>query len=123
MTTLAPCPFCGGGPATTCAGPVEMCDRDINDRPFWVVCRSCDVAGPRGESTDAAIAAWNSRAPAGLLGRVPEGWVLQTVYHADGQYLARLWREASWSDQPESEANGTGPTVELAVMDAAEKCK
>ena len=53
MNELRPCPFCGG--------QAEMCDRDIGDAPHWVVCRKCDVAGPRTGSREGAAMLWNRR--------------------------------------------------------------
>lgn len=52
---LKPCPFCGG----------EAFSRGFRR----LECRSCGAEGPSG-TKDAAIAAWNRRAPS------PEGWAL-----------------------------------------------
>ena len=71
--------------------------------------------------------AWNSRAPAGLLGRVPEGWIIdsiESVFDNDMVlvYGATLSRRDQYGSCIEWE-EGTGPTPEQAVDDAGRKVK
>ena len=54
---LLPCPFCGGK-TTVYWGSNECTDADC----YQAVCDSCGIKGKDYESSEEAIAAWNTRA-------------------------------------------------------------
>lgn len=72
---MNPCPFCGARNVTP-ADVVGSGDY-LDDPPFAVGCPVCRARGPRAESSEEAIAAWDRRAlPTGTNGitgrRVPK---------------------------------------------------
>jgi Lar family restriction alleviation protein len=57
-TELLPCPFCGESDFEFHNLPADAADTT----PWFVLCRSCEANGPRGETKVEAITRWNTRA-------------------------------------------------------------
>ena len=114
---LKECPFCGSPAKLNSYSSCDCCGKAYNGR---VSCTNskCEAELSHFDTDELAIAAWNTRAPAGLLGRVKEGWKLRSVncYESGGgDYEAVLYR---YNEHKYESHYGTGPTPEQAVDDA-----
>ena len=120
MSELLPCAFCGASGIR-----IGLASR-LEDKAWRVGC-VCGAQGPYQQeddplkrTTEIAIAAWNSRAPAGLLGRVKEGWRISRM---DSNSRGDDYLVALVHIKNNRMVTGTGPTPEQAVDDAKGRIK
>ncbi len=55
--TLLSCPFCGWTPDLE----IMEADNEEGNTAYWIICESCRMTGPEGDTVEEAVELWNKR--------------------------------------------------------------